>query len=70
MDEEDVEPVLGAIGRREQLDTVVVELVVESLISNVAHPVECEFRVSLLEQDRLDLETVLARFVVVQCCTR
>lgn len=69
MNEENIEPVLSSVSRSEQLDTIVVQFVVEPRISDVAHPVQRQLGVSLLEEDGLDLETVLASFIVVESCT-
>jgi hypothetical protein len=69
MNEEDIEPVLSSISRSEQLDTIVVQFVVEPRVSDVAHPIQRQLGVSLLEQHGFDLQSVLASFFVVECCT-
>ena len=58
MDAHDVEPVVFLRAGLEEFDFAVAEGVVEALIADVAHTVECELRVAFLEEHGFDDDIV------------
>lgn len=70
MNQHDVEPIILIFPSRSiQVDPAIAHLVHESIISNVPHPVQCQFRISFLQEDRFDFESFFLRFFVVRGLT-
>lgn len=64
--EDDVEPVVRVLGGTVQVDPPIGQLEHEPVVANIAHPVQRQLRLSLLQQDWFHLQAVFERFFVVR----
>ena len=58
VDTHDVEPVRTLFRWPKEFDPAISESSEKSLVSDITHTIECEFRLSFLQKNRLDVDVV------------